>query len=118
MKLNNKGFAISAVLYGLLVLIAVILYLTFAIIKSNSNNQRYISSFIKNEINQCRDEKNAVDDTEESITEYKKCYCNYIYKDYRNCFKKVYNVSESEIPPYETQEELEEPSEEIEPIEP
>ena len=112
MKLNNKGFAISAVLYGLLVLIAVILYLTFAVIKSNSNNQRYISSFVKSEINGCRLEKKNINDLDPAtITAYKKCYCNYIYKDYRNCFKKVYNVqNDSDIPSYiEEPEPIDEP---------
>ena len=44
MKLNNKGFAISTILYGLLALLILILMLTFEIMRTGSNNSKDLGS--------------------------------------------------------------------------
>ena len=93
MKLNNRGFAITAILYGLLVLITVILYLTFSIIRSNANNQKYISSFVRREISECNDYRKKIGadfGDPKHIRNYERCYCNNIYKDYDNCATNIY----------------------------
>ena len=47
MKLNNKGFAISTILYGLLTLLIMILMLTFEIMRTGNNNNKDLSDKIK-----------------------------------------------------------------------
>ena len=43
MKLNNKGFAISTILYGLLALLIMILMITFEIMRTGNNNNKDLS---------------------------------------------------------------------------
>ena len=46
-KINNKGFAISTILYGLLALLIIILMLIFQIMRTNNNNSKELSQSIK-----------------------------------------------------------------------
>ena len=48
MKLNNKGFAISTILYGLLALLIMILMITFEIMRTGNNNSKDLSNQINN----------------------------------------------------------------------
>lgn len=57
MKLNNKGFAISTILYGLLALVVLILMLIFAVMRSSNNNSKELGESINNELNACRQER-------------------------------------------------------------
>lgn len=51
MKLNNKGFAISTILYGLLALLIMILMLTFEIMRTSNNNSKDLSEKINELLN-------------------------------------------------------------------
>lgn len=55
MKLNNKGFAISTILYGLLALLILIVMLIFQIMRTANNNNKELSESISNELNLCRE---------------------------------------------------------------
>lgn len=57
MRLNNRGFAFSTMLYGTLALIIVVLMLIFSILKSNSNETYYYSSIIEENLNKCVSEE-------------------------------------------------------------
>ena len=48
-KLNNKGFAISTILYGLLVLVILIIMLIFQIMRTNNNNSKDLGKTIQEE---------------------------------------------------------------------
>lgn len=91
LKLNNKGFAISTILYGLLILMIIILYLIFHIISTNNSNAKSISDDINEELNLCREERieyqtcNNPSDCDSTYLEYKNCYCTKIYKDNQTC---------------------------------
>ena len=51
MKLNNKGFAISTALYGLLTLFIIILMLLFEIMRTGSNNSKQVGEDIQKQLN-------------------------------------------------------------------
>lgn len=57
MKLNNKGFAISTILYGLLALVVLILMLIFAVMRSSNNNSKELGESINSELSVCREER-------------------------------------------------------------
>ena len=57
MKLNNKGFAISTILYGLLALVVLILMLIFAVMRTSNNNSKELGESINAELTACRDER-------------------------------------------------------------
>ncbi len=54
MKLNNKGFAISTALYGLLTLFIIILMLIFEIMRGGSNNSKQLGEDIQRDLNDNR----------------------------------------------------------------
>ena len=57
MELNNKGFAISSVLYGLLAVLILILMLIFAVMRSSNNNSKELGESIDSELSACRQER-------------------------------------------------------------
>ena len=61
MRLNNKGFAFSTMLYGALSLIIVILLLVFNLLKSNNDETYYYSSIIEENLNKCVEEEIALE---------------------------------------------------------
>lgn len=66
-KLNNRGFAISTALYGLLTLTILILVLIFQVNRTGSNNSKELGEQIQAEL----DKRNAC------ITKKKECGNNY-----------------------------------------
>lgn len=54
MRLNNKGFAISTALYGLLTLFIIILVLIFEIMRSGSNNAKQLGDEIQKNLDDTR----------------------------------------------------------------
>ena len=61
MKLGNKGFAFSTMLYGTLALILIILMLLFGVLKSSKDESYYYASIIENNLNKCVDEEVALE---------------------------------------------------------
>ncbi len=61
MKLNNKGFAFSTMLYGALSLIIVVLLLVFNLLKNNTDETYYYSSIIEENLNKCVEEEIALE---------------------------------------------------------
>lgn len=61
MKLNNKGFAISTVLYGLFALLLLIVMLIFQIMRTGNNNAKDLSEQIEKEYQTCRSKKLTYD---------------------------------------------------------
>ncbi len=66
MKLDNKGFAISTILYGILSMIILLLMIIFAIMKSNKNINSVFVSTIEKNLNNCVNEEIALE----------RCYTN------------------------------------------
>ena len=98
MKLGNKGFAISSILYGLLILIIVVMYIFFNTLRSNNNNSKMISTNINDELQVCREERVnylycSTDNCEEAFNDFKECYCNNIYKDISTCNVNIFSDS-------------------------
>lgn len=61
MKSNNKGFAYSTMLYGLLAVMMVLLMLIFNLYKRASDEEYYYSSLIDVKLNQCVDAEIALE---------------------------------------------------------
>lgn len=61
MKLNNKGFAFSTMLYGVLSLIIIVLMLIFGVIKASKDETYYYSSVIEETLNKCVSEEVALE---------------------------------------------------------
>lgn len=61
MKLNNKGFAFSTMLYGVLSLIIIVLMLVFSLLKSTKDETSYFSSEIEDNLNKCVFEEVALE---------------------------------------------------------
>ena len=57
MKLNNRGFAISTLLYGLLAILILILMVTFKVMRSNNNNSKEMSDSVTTNLSTCRNER-------------------------------------------------------------
>ncbi len=57
MKLNNKGFAISTALYGLLTLFIIILMIIFQILRGGSNNSKDVSEDIQKQLDSNREQR-------------------------------------------------------------
>ena len=57
MKLNNKGFAFSTLLYGVLALIVVILYGILSMQNSSSGETYYYGEIIKQKLDECVNEE-------------------------------------------------------------
>ena len=62
MKLNNKGFAFTTLLYGVLALIVVILFALLNILKSSSDEEYYYGEIIKEKLDECLTEELALED--------------------------------------------------------
>lgn len=61
MKLNNKGFAFSTMLYGTLALITVVLYAILSISQSSSDTTYYYGEAIESTLNECINEEIALE---------------------------------------------------------
>lgn len=90
MKLNNKGFAISTILYGLLALLILIIMLIFQVMRTNNNNNKELSESINNELKLCREERikyNSCYDENPSSSVFvnPSSSCYEADKDYNNC---------------------------------
>ena len=79
MRLNNKGFAISTLLYGLLAILILVLMVTFKVMRSNSNNSKELSEKISIDLAKCRLDR----------IKYKNCQndCEALKAIYDNCKK-------------------------------
>ena len=73
MKLNNKGFAISTILYGILSLIIIILMLIFANMKASKDMTHDFVDGIEENLNNCINEEVLLEN----------CYFNTAYCDFR-----------------------------------
>lgn len=62
MKLNNKGFAFTTLLYGVLALIVVILFALLNILKTSSDEEYYYGEIIKEKLDECIYEELALED--------------------------------------------------------
>lgn len=85
-KLNNRGFAISTALYGLLTLTILILVLIFQVNRTGSNNSKELGEQIQDELDVCRKERITYNKTktDENLTDYKTCIDNYKKNDLSN----------------------------------
>lgn len=61
MKLNNKGFAFSTMLYGVLSLIIIVLMLIFGVIKAAKNENNYYATVLEDILNRCVAEEVALE---------------------------------------------------------
>ena len=61
MKLNNKGFAFSTMLYGTLALITVVLYAILSISQSSSDTTYYYGETIEAKLNECINDEIALE---------------------------------------------------------
>lgn len=79
MKLNNKGFAISTILYGLLALLILIVMLIFQVMRTNNNNSKELGASVQNDLEVCRAERKR----------YSNCngVCTDESKSYKGCLK-------------------------------
>lgn len=74
-KLNNRGFAISTALYGLLTLTILILVLIFQVNRTGSNNSKELGEQIQAELD-CITQKKECENNQGSTNctvEYSKC---------------------------------------------
>ena len=55
MKINNRGFAISTLLYGLLTLGVMLIMFIFQIMLTSHNNSNDLSKYIQSELEKTRD---------------------------------------------------------------
>ena len=95
MKINNKGFAISTLLYGLLTLGVMLIMFIFQIMLTSHNNSNDLSKYIQSELDKTRNFRILYNKGDLSNAEYKEkidCYrawqkSNSINKDseYNNC---------------------------------
>ena len=78
-KLNNRGFAISTALYGLLTLTILILVLIFQVNRTGSNNSKELGEQIQAELDACREARITYNKskTDENLNKYKECIDNY-----------------------------------------
>lgn len=74
-KLNNRGFAISTALYGLLTLTILILVLIFQVNRTGSNNSKELGEQIQDELDICRKERITYNKTKAptDLATYKAC---------------------------------------------
>lgn len=74
-KLNNRGFAISTALYGLLTLTILILVLIFQVNRTGSNNSKELGEEISHQLEErqkcIKDYKSPIKETKEE--DYKSC---------------------------------------------
>lgn len=83
MKLNNKGFAISTVLYGLLALVILIIMLIFQVMRTSNNNSKALGQSITEELNACRNQRIEYQICTENCDAslLKKCQCEQTYSN-------------------------------------
>lgn len=81
-KLNNRGFAISTALYGLLTLTILILVLIFQVNRTGSNNSKELGEKISHQL----------EERQECIKKYKNSTQE---EDYKNCLEKAKTSSVS-----------------------
>ena len=62
MKIDNKGFAFSTMLYGLLAVMIILLMLIFGLYKGSSEEAFYYSSVTDVKLNQCVNEEIALEE--------------------------------------------------------
>ena len=72
MKLNNKGFAFSTLLYGLLAVITLLLAIIFASYKNSYDETFYYSALTEESLNKCIDQEMALENCYRSGN----TYCN------------------------------------------
>lgn len=81
MKLNNKGFAFSTLLYGLLAVIIVIMAVLLAMYRQSNNESYYYSSVLEESLNKCVEQelalencyRGAANDSDCSVEAYYSC---------------------------------------------
>ena len=85
-KLNNRGFAISTALYGLLTLTILILVLIFQVNRTGSNNSKELGEKIQAELDACRNERITYNKSKKltDLEPYKTCVENNIKSDSSN----------------------------------
>lgn len=85
-KLNNRGFAISTALYGLLTLTILILVLIFQVNRTGSNNSKELGEQIQAELDACRDKRITYNKTKNQtdLAAYKNCVKANIKSDSSN----------------------------------
>lgn len=84
-KLNNRGFAISTALYGLLTLTILILVLIFQVNRTGSNNSKELGEEISHQL---EERQKCINEHKNSIKETKE-------EDYKNCLKSAKTSSVS-----------------------
>ena len=70
MKLNNKGFAISTVLYSLLIMVFLIVTLMMSIMASNRKSNRNLVTTIEEELNRYSENATTIAFNDASPNEY------------------------------------------------
>lgn len=85
-KLNNRGFAISTALYGLLTLTILILVLIFQVNRTGSNNSKELGEQIQAELDACREARIIYNKTKDlaDLETYKDCVNEKIKNDLSN----------------------------------
>ena len=85
-KLNNRGFAISTALYGLLTLTILILVLIFQVNRTGSNNSKELGEKIQAELDACREQRIIYNKTKAptDLATYKACVNEKIKSDSSN----------------------------------
>lgn len=85
-KLNNRGFAISTALYGLLTLTILILVLIFQVNRTGSNNSKELGEQIQAELDACREARITYNKTKDltDLETYKTCVKTNIKSDSSN----------------------------------
>ncbi len=69
-KLNNRGFAISTALYGLLTLTILILVLIFQVNRTGSNNSKELGEEISHQL---EERQKCINERKNKEEDYKKC---------------------------------------------
>lgn len=97
MKINNRGFAISTLLYGLLTLGVMLIVFIFQIMLTSHNNSNDLSKYIQSELEKTRNFRIAYNKGDLENSEYKEkinCYRDWQKSsnadkdtDYENCIK-------------------------------
>ena len=88
MKLNNKGFAASTILYGSLTITLVLLLMILTIMKSNNEMNRNMAKQVENQLNKCVEMDIILQECRLS-----KDSCNEEIDDYQDCLRQVQEES-------------------------
>ena len=84
MKLDNKGFAASTILYGSLTITLVLLLMILAIMKANNETNRNIAKQVENHLNKCINMDIILQECKLS-----KSTCKEELGDYQDCLNQV-----------------------------